>query len=133
MKPENFKNYLYILATWMEAKLKAWDREFVTHLRCCSTSSTIIVIPMPRGWISMIQIFHFYVICFFVLFYFSVCLCSSSFFVGLAYRGKDIIAFRFIIEYISLMNFWPPSNSNRSIFKWGFLKDDILACVKIWD
>jgi hypothetical protein len=33
--------------------------------------------------------------------------------------------------YSSLNGFWPLSN--RSIFIWGFLKDDILACVEIWD
>jgi hypothetical protein len=44
-------------------------------------------------------------------------------FVGLAYQGKDIV-FRFIIEFSSLRD-------NRSIFViWGFLKDDILACVE---
>jgi hypothetical protein len=42
--------------------------------------------------------------------------------VGLAYQGKDIIVFRFIIEYSSLKGFWPPlgnnnnNNNNRSIF-----------------
>jgi len=29
------------------------------------------------------------------------------------------------------MDFGPPSN--RSIFIWGFLKDDVLACVETWD
>jgi hypothetical protein len=50
--------------------------------------------------------------------------------------GKDIIVFRFIIEYRSLMDFGPlgNNNNNRSIcFIWGFLKDDILACVETWD
>jgi hypothetical protein len=48
--------------------------------------------------------------------------------VGLAYQGKDIIVFRFIIEYNSLRDFSPLGN--RSIFIWEFLKDDILACVE---
>jgi len=26
----------------------------------------------------------------------------------------------------------PLGNNNRSIFIWGFLKDDILACVETW-
>ncbi len=43
----------------------------------------------------------------------------------LAYQGKDIV-FRFIIEFSSLRD-------NRSFFVWGFLKDDILACVETWD
>jgi hypothetical protein len=48
---------------------------------------------------------------------------------ALAYQGKDIV-FRFIIEYISLKGFWPlGNNNNRSIFTWGFMKYDILACV----
>jgi len=46
----------------------------------------------------------------------------------MAYQGKDIV-FRFIIEYSSLRDF----GGNRSIFMWGFLKDDILACVETWD
>jgi hypothetical protein len=41
--------------------------------------------------------------------------------------------FRFIIEYSSLRKFWPLVNNNRFIFIWGFLKDDILACVETWD
>ncbi len=49
--------------------------------------------------------------------------------------GKDIIVFRFIIEYSSLRNFYRPllgnNNNNRSIFIWGFLKDDILALLKL--
>jgi hypothetical protein len=50
-------------------------------------------------------------------------------FVGLAYyQGNDIV-FIFIIECSSLRDFWPLGN-NRSIFIWGFLKDDILACVE---
>jgi len=49
--------------------------------------------------------------------------------VGLALVGKDIIVFRFIIEYISFKGFWPLGNS-RSILMQGFLKDDILACVE---
>ncbi len=48
-------------------------------------------------------------------------------FVGLAYQGKDIML-RFILEYSSLMDFWPLGN--RSIFICGFLKDDILARVE---
>jgi hypothetical protein len=47
-------------------------------------------------------------------------------FVGLANQGKDIV-FRFIIDYSSLRDFGPRS---RSSFVWGFLKDDILACVE---
>jgi hypothetical protein len=47
-------------------------------------------------------------------------------FVGLAYQGKDSV-FRF-----SIRDFGPWCN-NRSIFIWGFLKDDILACVETWD
>jgi hypothetical protein len=50
---------------------------------------------------------------------------------GLAYQGKDIV-FRFILEYSSLMDFGPYVCSSRSIFIWGFLKDDILACWNIW-
>jgi hypothetical protein len=52
---------------------------------------------------------------------------------GLVYyqEGKDIV-FRFIIEYSSLRGFWSLGN-NRSILIWGFLKDDILACVEAWD
>jgi hypothetical protein len=41
--------------------------------------------------------------------------------------------YRFIIEYSSsLMDFWPlgSSSSSRSIFIWGFLNHDILACVE---
>jgi len=53
-----------------------------------------------------------------------------SHFVGLALVCKDIV-FRFIIDYSSL-GFWPLGN-NRSIFIWGFLKDDISACVETWD
>jgi len=56
-------------------------------------------------------------------------------FIGLAYQGKDIgIVFRFIIEYSSLRDFGPEgNNNNRSIFIWGFLTHDILACVETWD
>jgi hypothetical protein len=55
-------------------------------------------------------------------------------FFGLAYLGKDIVL-RFIrIEYSSLRDFYRPlGNNNRSIFIWGFLKYDILACVQTWD
>jgi hypothetical protein len=49
-------------------------------------------------------------------------------FVGLALVGKDIV-FRFIIEYISSLRDFLPLVDNRSIFIWGFSKDDILA----WD
>jgi hypothetical protein len=56
----------------------------------------------------------------------------EQFFIGLAYQEKDIV-FRFILEYSSLMDFWPLGNNNRSIFIWGLLKDDILACVETWD
>jgi hypothetical protein len=39
--------------------------------------------------------------------------------------------FIFIIEYSSLRDFIRPlGNNNRSIFIWGFLEDDILACGK---
>jgi hypothetical protein len=37
--------------------------------------------------------------------------------------------FRFIIEYSSL-RIMSRGNNNRSIFRGGFLKDDILACVE---
>jgi hypothetical protein len=48
---------------------------------------------------------------------------------GLAYQGKDIV-FRFIIEYSSLRDFYRPlPGNNRSIFIWGFLKDDIFWLV----
>jgi hypothetical protein len=54
-------------------------------------------------------------------------------FAGLAYyQGKKDIVFKFIIEYSSsLRDFYRPLgyNNNRSIFIWGFLKDDILGCV----
>jgi hypothetical protein len=52
-------------------------------------------------------------------------------FIVLALVGKDIV-FRFIIEYSNLRDFYRPAgnNNNRSIFIWGFLKDDILACVE---
>jgi hypothetical protein len=58
---------------------------------------------------------------------------EEYFIFGLAYQGKDIV-FRFIIEYSSLRDFYRPlGNNNKSIFIWGFLKDDILACVETWD
>ncbi len=38
-----------------------------------------------------------------------------------------------VVKYSSLRGFWPLGNNNRSIFIWGFLKDDILACVETWD
>jgi hypothetical protein len=47
-------------------------------------------------------------------------------FVGLALVGKDIV-FRLIIEYSSFKGSW--SLGNRSIFIWGFLKDDIFAHI----
>jgi hypothetical protein len=55
-------------------------------------------------------------------------------FVGLAYKGKDIV-FRFNIECSSLRDFYRPlgnnnNNNNRSISIWGFLKDNILACIE---
>ncbi len=57
-------------------------------------------------------------------------------FVGLAYyyQGKDIV-FRFIIEYSSLRDFGPYVIIiiGLFIFIWGFLKDDILACVETWE
>ncbi len=49
--------------------------------------------------------------------------------IGLAYQGKDIV-FRLIIECSSLREFWLPlgnNNNNRSIFLWGFLKDDVFG------
>jgi hypothetical protein len=51
-----------------------------------------------------------------------VCVC----FFGLVYKGKDIV-FIFILEYGSFNGFWPLGNNNRSIFIFGFLKDDILG------
>jgi len=48
-------------------------------------------------------------------------------------QGKDIV-FRFIIEYSSLRDFGPyVIIIGLFIFIWGFLKDDILACVETWD
>jgi hypothetical protein len=44
---------------------------------------------------------------------------------------RQDIVFRFIIKYNSLRDFGPWGN--RSIFIWGFLKGDILACVETWD
>ncbi len=42
---------------------------------------------------------------------------GHCFFFGLAYQGKGIIVFRFIIEYNSLRDFYRPlGNNNRSIF-----------------
>jgi hypothetical protein len=52
-------------------------------------------------------------------------------FIGLAYQCKDIV-FRFIIKYSSFVEIGLLGN-NRSIFIWGFLKDDILACVETWE
>jgi hypothetical protein len=34
-------------------------------------------------------------------------------------------------NFVGLKRLWPLSN--RSIFMWGFLKDDILACAETWD
>jgi len=48
-------------------------------------------------------------------------------FVGLAYQGKDIV-FKFIMSIVTQGILVP-----RSIFVWGFLTDDILACVETWD
>jgi len=46
----------------------------------------------------------------------------------------SFFVFRFVIECSGLRGFWPLGNNNRSIFIWGFLKDDILACVEeSWD
>jgi hypothetical protein len=42
-------------------------------------------------------------------------------------KAMNDIVFRFIVEYI-LRDF-----GLKSIFSWGFLKDDILACVETWD
>ncbi len=55
---------------------------------------------------------------------------GEQFFIGLAYQEKDIV-FRFIIEYSSLMDFWPLGKIIIGLFLYeGFLKDDILACVE---
>ncbi len=40
---------------------------------------------------------------------------SIHLFAGLAYQGKDILVFRFIIEYNKLKGFWSLGNNNRSI------------------
>jgi hypothetical protein len=53
-------------------------------------------------------------------------------FVGLAHQVKDIV-FRFIVEYSSLRDFGPLVIILGLYFIWGFLKDDILACVETWD
>jgi hypothetical protein len=51
-----------------------------------------------------------------------------------ATKAKDIVVFRFIIEYSSLRDFYRPlGNNNRSVFISGFLKHDILASVETWD
>ncbi len=53
-----------------------------------------------------------------------------SSFIGLAYKGKDIV-FRFIIECSSLRDFDPQV---ISLFLYeDFLKDDILACAETCD
>ncbi len=46
-------------------------------------------------------------------------------------EGKDIVVFRFIIEYSSLRVFGAYVVGLFLI--WGFLKDDSLACVETWD
>jgi hypothetical protein len=51
-----------------------------------------------------------------------VCVCFVCF-VSFAYQGKDIV-FRLIIEYSSLRDFGSLDYNIRSIFIWGFLKDD---------
>jgi hypothetical protein len=49
-------------------------------------------------------------------------------------NGRIFIVFRFIIEYSSSRDFGSlGNNNNRSIFIWGILKDDLLACVETWD
>jgi hypothetical protein len=62
-------------------------------------------------------------------------LATKDHFLVLPTKAKDIVVLRFIIEYSSLRDFYRPlgNNNKRSIFMWGFLKDDILACVKTWD
>jgi hypothetical protein len=52
---------------------------------------------------------------------------SLIFYWPFLYQGKDIIVFRFIIEYSSLRDFYRPLGNNRFIFVWGFLKGDILG------
>jgi len=54
-------------------------------------------------------------------------------FICLAYQGKDIVI-RFVVEYSSLRDFGPQVIIIIGLFFiWGFLKDDILACVETWD
>jgi hypothetical protein len=47
-------------------------------------------------------------------------------FIGLAYQGKDIVVFRFIIEYSSLRDFYRPlgnnNNNNRSILFYFYVR-----------
>jgi len=65
--------------------------------------------------------------------------CFLMAFVGFAYyqEGKDIIVFRFIIEYSSLRDFYRPLGNinNRSIYFYMriFERWYILACVESWD
>ncbi len=63
-------------------------------------------------------------VCFFVKTNFKI-ICLGLL-LAFAYQGKDIIVFRFIIEYSSLRDFYRPlgNNNNRSLFIWGFLKHD---------
>jgi hypothetical protein len=56
-------------------------------------------------------------------------LCVSL--LALPTEGKDIVVFRFIIEYSSLRVFGAYVVGLFLI--WGFLKDDSLACVETWD
>jgi hypothetical protein len=55
---------------------------------------------------------------FLLLLYIIIMVMFCNIFVGLAYQGKDIIVFRFIIEYSSsLRDFYRPlGNNNSSIF-----------------
>ncbi len=50
-------------------------------------------------------------------------------FVGLAYQRKDIIVFRFILEYGSLRDFGPPKVIIGLFFIWRFMKHDLWDCV----
>jgi hypothetical protein len=56
-------------------------------------------------------------------------------FVGLAYEGKHIIVFRFIIEFSSLRDFYRPlGNNNRSIFLYeDFWKMIFWLVFETWD
>jgi len=62
--------------------------------------------------------------------------CCKSICWPLHTKARMDIVFRFIIEYSSLRDFYRPlgnnnnnNNNNRSIFMWGFLKDDIFWLV----